>query len=159
MSASEIGARSKIDAFLAQRRFAMIGASRNEKDFSRTLLREFLDRGYDVVPVHPHCGEMEGRSCAPSIAEIVPPVDSVLLMTPPSVSEALVLECEKVGVKRVWMYRAAGAGSVSPRAVAFCRANRMEVIPGECPLMFLPDTNWFHRLHGFVRRIKGTYPD
>jgi predicted CoA-binding protein len=137
----------------------MIGVSRSANDFSRTLLREFLNRGYDVIPVHPQCAEMEGRPCAESIAAVEPPVDSVLLMTPPSVSELLVSDCAKAGVKRVWMYRAAGAGAVSRRAVDFCRANGIEVVPGECPLMFLPGTAWFHRFHGFVRRIKGTYPE
>jgi hypothetical protein len=28
-------------------------------------------------------------------------------------------------------------------------------LPGECPFMFLL---WFHRLHGFVRKITGAYP-
>ena len=40
-------------AFLATRRFAVVGVSRNEKDFSRYLLRELLARGYDAVPVNP----------------------------------------------------------------------------------------------------------
>lgn len=153
MSISEIASRACIDVFLAQRRFAMIGVSRNPGDFSRTLLREFLNRGYDVIPVHPHRADMEGRLCVPSIAALEPPVDSVLLMTPPSVTEALVGDCAVAGVKRIWMYRAAGAGSVSKRAVEFCRANGMDVVPGECPMMFLPGAAWFHRLHGFVRRI------
>ena len=159
MPVSEISSRARIDAFLAQRRFAMIGVSRNSSDFSRTLLREFLNRGYDVIPVHPHCTAMEDRACAISIAAVSPPVDTVLMMTPPSVTEALVDDCAAVGVKRIWMYRAAGAGAVSPRAVAFCHANGIEVVPGECPMMFLPGTAWFHRFHGFVRRISGTYPD
>jgi uncharacterized protein len=158
MSISEIASRTRIDDFLAQRRFAMIGVSRNSSDFSRTLLREFLNRGYDVVPVHPQCAEMEGRPCVASIAAVDPPAESVLMMTPPSVTEALVGDCMAAGVKRIWMYRAAGAGTVSQRAVAFCHANGIQIVPGECPMMFLPDTPWFHRLHGFVRRITGTYP-
>ena len=131
----------------------MIGVSRNSADFSRTLLREFLGRGYDVIPVHPQCADMEGRSCVPSMAVLQPPVDSVLLMTPPSVTEALVGDCAAAGVKRIWMYRAVGAGSVSARAVEFCRSKGMDVVPGECPMMFLPGVAWFHRLHGLVRRI------
>ena len=151
--------RGRIDDFLAQRRFAMIGVSRGPGDFSRALLREFLKRGYEVIPVHPQCSEMEGRPCAASIAAVSPPVASVLLMTPPSVTEVLVRDCAAAGVKRIWMYRAAGAGAVSERAVAFCSSAGIEVVPGECPMMFLPGASWFHRLHGFARRIRGTYPN
>lgn len=150
--------RKQVDDFLAQGRFAMVGISRNPGDFSRLLLREFLKRGYDVVPVHPQCEEVEGRRCAHSIANVAPPVESVLFMTPPSLTEALTPECAAAGIKRIWMYRAAGAGAVSQKAIEFCAANGIEVVPGECPLMFLPGTSWFHRVHGFVRKIKGTYP-
>jgi len=157
MSLSETP-KSRIDEFLAERRFAIIGVSRNPKDFSRILFREFLKRGYDVVPANPGCVEIEGRACARSIAAIEPPPESVLLMTPPSVTETLVSECAAAGVKRIWMYRAAGAGAVSQRAVAYCHANHIDVIAGECPMMFLPETGWLHRVHGFVRRISGAYP-
>jgi uncharacterized protein len=159
MVKSEIATRARIDDFLAQRRFAMIGVSRNSSDFSRILLREFLQRSYDVIPVHPECAEMEGRACAASIAAVSPPADSVLMMTPPSVTEALMPDCAAAGARRIWMYRATGAGAVSRRAVEFCREHGISVVPGECPLMFLPRTPWVHRLHGFVRRISGTYPN
>jgi predicted CoA-binding protein len=150
--------KSRIDDFLAQHRFAIIGVSRNPRDFSRVLFREFLGRGYDVVPIHPQAGEMDGRECAASLAAVTPPVDSVLLMTPPSVTEALAQEFPAAGVRRVWMYRAAGAGAVSPNAVVFCEGNGIDVVPGECPMMFLPGTPWFHRMHGLIRRIAGSYP-
>jgi hypothetical protein len=32
------------------------------------------------------------------------------------------------------------------------------VIVGYCPHMFLPETPWFHRLHGFFMKIGGRYP-
>jgi predicted CoA-binding protein len=137
----------------------MAGVSRNPRDFSRTLFREFLKRGYDVVPVNPQCTEIEGRVCFPSIASVSPAVEGVLLMTPPSVTETLAVDCAAAGIQRVWMYRATGAGAASPKAVAHCEANGIDVVAGECPLMFLPGAAWFHRVHGLVRRIAGTYPD
>jgi len=39
--------------FLAQRRIALVGVSRDPRDLSRALFRELRGRGYDVVPVHP----------------------------------------------------------------------------------------------------------
>ena len=41
-----------IDDFLAQRRIAMVGISREPKNFSVMLFEELSRRGYDVVPVN-----------------------------------------------------------------------------------------------------------
>jgi predicted CoA-binding protein len=147
-----------IQDFLGQRRFAVVGVSQKPKDFSRALFHEFLERGYDAVPVNPAAQEIEGRRCFARMQEISPPVDAVLLMTSPAVTDAVVRDCAAAGVKRVWMYRAVGKGAVSDDAVAFCRLNGISVIPGECPFMFLPGGSWFHRFHGFVRHIAGAYP-
>jgi predicted CoA-binding protein len=52
-----------IEAFLAQKRIAMIGISRNPKDFSASLFSELERRGYDIVPVNPKASEVMGRPC------------------------------------------------------------------------------------------------
>src|SRR5689334_24081572 len=101
---SAISCRKNIDEFLGQRRFAIVGVSRDPRDFSRIVFREFLERGYEVIPTHPEATEIEGRQCAPSIAAIQPPVEGVLFLTPPSVTTALVRDCAAAGVKRVWMF-------------------------------------------------------
>jgi predicted CoA-binding protein len=144
--------------FLAQKRFAFVGVSSQPKDFSRALFREFRARGYDAIPVHLAADEIEGLPCARSLHEIEPPVDSVLIMTPPEVAEILVRECVRSGIKRVWLYRGAGGGSVTAEAVRLCEENHIAVVPGECPFMFFPETAWIHRFHGFVKQIATAYP-
>jgi uncharacterized protein len=144
--------------FLGLRRLAVVGVSRNPRDFTRSLFRELLARGYDVVPVHPAATEIEGLPCVPSIAAVSPAPEGVLLLTPPGVSAVVVRECAAAGVASVWMYRAAGAGAVSAEAAAWCRSSGIRVVEGECPFMFLPDTAWFHRLHGVCRKLVGSYP-
>jgi hypothetical protein len=79
-------------------------------------------------------------------------------MTSPEVTEKVVADCFDAGIKQVWMYRAGGKGAVSPKALTFCAAKGMEVIPGQCPFMFLPGAAGVHRFHGFIRRITGRYP-
>jgi uncharacterized protein len=149
----------RIQDFLGQKRLAIVGVSRKPQDFSRALFREFQKRGYDVVPVNPVVREIEGRPCFASVRDIQPPVSTVLLMTPPAVTEAVARDCADAGVQRVWMYRAGGSGgAVSAMAVEFCESKGMAVIPGECPLMFLANSAWFHRFHGWVKKITGSYP-
>jgi uncharacterized protein len=148
----------RIQDFLAQHRIAIVGVSSRPAEFSRLLFRQFLERGYQVVPVHPEAQEIEGQPCFARIQDVRPPVDGALLMTSPATTGVVAQDCAEAGVRRVWMFRGAGAGSVNPEAVAFCESRGISVIPGECPLMFLPGGAWFHRIHGFLRKVTGSYP-
>lgn len=147
-----------IREFLGRRRLAIVGVSRNPRDFTRSLFREFVTRGYEVVPVHPGIEEIEGQRCYARIQEIAPPVEAVLVLTPPAITNEIAHDCVEAGVAEVWMYRATGAGAVSREAIAYCETNGIRVIPGECPLMFFPQTGFPHRVHGLVRQIMGRYP-
>jgi uncharacterized protein len=147
-----------IEEFLSQKRFAMAGISRDPANLSVKLFEEFCRRGYDVVPVNPNAADVQGKRCFARVQDIRPPVEAALLMTAPEVTETVVHDCAEAGIRRVWMYRGTGQGSVSSKAMAFCQERGIEVVPGECPFMFLPDTAGFHRFHGFIRKITGRYP-
>lgn len=147
-----------IEDFLAQKRIAMVGISRDPTNLSVKLFEELCRRGYDVVPVNPGMAEVQGRPCFARVQDIQPPVEAALLMTSPEVTETVAKDCAVAGIRRVWMYRATGKGSVSAKAIAFCQERGIQVVPGECPFMFLPDSAGIHRVHGLVRKITGRYP-
>jgi uncharacterized protein len=147
-----------IQDFLAQRRIAIVGVSRDSKDFSRILFREFIKRGYDVIPINPGATEVENRACFAHVQDIHPTPDAALLMIPSATTPEIVRECAAAGVHRVWMYRAGGQGAVDLKAVAFCRENEIRVVEGHCPFMFLPGTSFLHRAHGFILKLTGAYP-
>ena len=149
---------STIKDFLNQRRIAFVGISRDPKDFSRTLYDEFKRRGYDVVPVNPNMPTLDDQTCYARVQDIQPPVDGALVLTSPRVTEQVVRDCAAAGVKHVWMQRGEGIGSVSDDAVSFCQQNGIQVVPGQCPFMFLPKTLFFHHIHGFVKKLNHTYP-
>jgi len=146
-----------IEDFLAQKRIALVGLSRKPIHFSAMLFQEMCRRGYDVVPVNPKACEIRGHRCYARVQDIQPPVDGVLLMTSPEITDEVVRDCAESGVQRVWMYRAGGKGAVSEAAVTFCREREISIVPGECPFKFWPHSG-FHRLHGFVLKIMGQYP-
>ena len=153
-----MASKQAIDSFLSCRRIAVLGVSRDPRDFSRSLFRAFVERGYDAVPVNPNGGEAEGRPCARGLAEVTPPVQGALLLTPPSATTQAVRDCAEAGVRRVWMHRGGGAGAVSPEAVALCRERGIEVVDGECPFMFLSEPGFIHGVHRFFRRLGGRLP-
>ncbi len=153
-----MSSKQSIDSFLSCRRLAVVGVSRDPKDFSRAVFRALAQRGYDALPVNPAGGEAEGRRAFGRVGDVHPPPEAALLMTPPAATAQVVRECAEAGVRRVWMHRGAGPGAVSPEALAFCRERGMEVVDGECPFMFLRDPGWVHGVHRFFRRLGGRLP-
>ena len=140
-----------VQEFLSSRRIALVGFSRNPKDFSRMLDAQFRERGYDVVPVHPEAAELDGRKAYPRVGAIEPPVDAALVLVPPTMAEAVARDCLDAGVRRIWFHRGGGKGSASPEAVALCTARGVTPVQDLCPMMALPGASWPHRLHGWFR--------
>lgn len=147
-----------IESFLSKKRLAIVGVSREHRDISRAIFREFQSRQYEVYPVNPLVSLIDEHHCFSELKEINPPVEAVLIMTPPNVTEDVVLQCRDLGVKSVWLYRAAGAGASSPNAISFCKEHHIDVVEGHCPMMFLSDTGFVHRVHRFVSKLTGSYP-
>jgi len=143
-----------IEGFLSHKRLALVGASLNPKDFSRALMRELGEAGYEIVPVNRRAGadaSIEGRrgfAHVGDIAAVEGPVDGALLMVPPSQAAEVVRECLAAGVTRLWFHRGAGRGAVDDEAVRVAREAGALTVVGECPLMYLPGAKLVHRVHG-----------
>jgi len=155
---NQLASLETIEQFLAQKRFALVGISRDPKSFSAYLFAELCRRGYDIALVNPNATEVQGQKCFSRVQDITPPVEAALLMTQPAATEIAVQDCAAAGIKCAWMHRGAGPGSVSPQAIAFCKEKGIQVVAGQCPFMFLPETSGLHRLHGLLRKITGSYP-
>lgn len=148
----------QIQDFLAERRLAIVGVSRQPNDYSRAVLREFVKCGYDVIPVNPRAEEIEGKPCVGRLRDIQPPVTAVLFLTPTSTSDDLMQDCADSGAKKVWFRRKLRRDLHSSNTLSFCKEHKVTVIDGLCPLMFLPDTESFHRFHGLLLKLFGKYP-
>jgi hypothetical protein len=147
-----------VEDFLALKRIAMVGVSRDPKDFSRHLFREMCSRGYDMVPVNWMATEIDGRESFQCLQAVRPSVEGVLIMTPARETIRVVRDCAETGIKNVWVYRAGGSGAVSEEAIAFCKENTIQVVEGHCPFMFFRNTGFPHRAHGFFLKLTHRYP-
>ena len=139
---------AQIGDFLASRRIVIAGVSRSPSHFTRVVFREFRNRGYEVVPVNPVAAEIEGIPCFPRIADVSPPAEAALILTPAAASEPLALDFARSGIRKIWIYRRLGKPL----------AETAGAISGECPLMYLSNTSVIHRVHGFCRKLTGSYP-
>ena len=147
-----------VEAFLAQKRLAVIGVSRNEHDFTRLLFRTFLEHGYDAVPVNPQLQEADGKRVFAHVGEVTPAVDRALVLTPAPANKLVVQECIAAGIPNIWLYGGVMHGADTPDVVEMCDRAGMTVVAGECPFMFLPHCGLIHTLHGCIRRLTGQYP-
>jgi uncharacterized protein len=146
--------RSTVEDFIAQKTLALAGASRGGKKFGNSVLKELRDKGYTVYPVHPEAKDIDGVVCAPSLAALPAEVGGLVLIVKPSESEKLVREAHAAGIRRVWMQQ----GAESAAAIAFCRDNGIDVVFGECLLMFTEPVQSVHSFHRWVWKIFGKLP-
>lgn len=144
--------------FLAQRRIAVAGVSRDPQQAANLIFRKLRDSGHEVVAVNPRAAEVEGVACYRDLKSAPGPIDGVVIVTPADAALAIVEECSAIGIPRVWMHRGAGAGSVSDAAVAHCRKSGIRVIAGGCPMMFCEPVDIAHRCMRWVLGAMGRLP-
>ena len=120
-----------IKEFMAQKRFAVVGATDNPQKYGNQILKNLKNRGYEVYPVNPKLKELEGLSCYPSLNDIPVKVDVVDFVVPPKATEEILKQCKKLGLNRIWLQ----PGSESETAITFCRENNMKVVHGVCVML------------------------
>lgn len=146
--------RRDIDDFLAQKRIAFVGVSRDPKQFANMVYGTLKKRGYELYPVNPHAKMVEGDNCYPSVDRLPAPVDGALVMVGEDAALGVMQVCAEAGIERVWL----GNGCVSPEAVAYGREHGIAVIDGECPMMFAAPVGFGHACHRFFKQITGSMP-
>src|SRR3954449_7413584 len=73
--------RDAAEEFLAQRRIAVAGVSRDPKQPANLIYRRLRDTGHDVFAVNPAATEVEGDPCVPTVRDIPGGVDGVVIVT------------------------------------------------------------------------------
>jgi len=59
-----------IQDYLAEKRIAVVGVSRNPKDFSRGLLRTMRQRGFEAEAVNPALKEADDPPCFARLEDV-----------------------------------------------------------------------------------------
>jgi predicted CoA-binding protein len=152
---------TKVTDFLAQKRIAVMGVSRDHsrRPVGNLIYRRLKDSGHDVVAVNPNMESFEGRSCYSDLKSIPGGVDGAVIITRPEATEQIVRDCSEAGVRRVWMHQGMGGGSsVSPKAVAYCREHDIGVIAGACPMMYGEKVDFGHACMRWMLGVTGKLP-
>ena len=152
---------TKVHDFLAQKRIAVAGVSRDDTHHpaANLIYRRLKNSGHDVFAVNPHMETFEGDPCYPDVQSIAGGVGGAVVITRPEATEQIVHECGEAGVTRIWMHQSMNKGSsVSPNAVEFCRQHDISVIAGACPMMYGDHVDFGHTCMRWILKLTGGLP-
>ena len=120
-----------VKEFMAQKKFAVIGATNNHEKSGHQILENLKKRDYEIYPVNPRLETIEGIKCYATLSDLPVKVDVVDFVVPPSATETILKECLELGLERIWLQ----PGSESEAAISFCRENNLKVVHDVCVMM------------------------
>mgnify|MGYP001107986546 CR=1 FL=1 len=151
--------RQTLDSFFAEKRIAVIGASRNPGKYGRKLMDELRSKGFEVFPVNPNTDRIDDLPCQGSILDVSVDVTAAIVVVPASEQTKVALECARSGIKKVWIHEHVMKGLSNPRAIYHFEEAGIEVISGYCPFMFMPGSGFPHNLHRLITGWMGGAPN
>ena len=148
-----MSSRAEIDQFVSQPALALFGMSRSGKKFGNFAYQTLRSKGYRVYPIHPQAASINGIRCYSDFAELPERVDAALVVVPPAQAVSVMRKAAAAGIHFVWLQQ----GSESPEVLKACRDIGINVISGECILMFARPTG-YHKAHRWIWGLLGKLP-
>lgn len=145
---------NEIQNFLALRKMAVAGASRNPKKFGGAIFKELKDKGFDLYPINPNAEEIQGIKCYKSVDELPPGVEHLFIVTSKEETESVARAAVNKGIKMVWIQQQ----SDSPEAVKAIEEAGIPLIYKKCMMMFADPVKSVHGFHRFFVKTFGGYP-
>ncbi|MEM9659322.1 MAG: CoA-binding protein [Planctomycetota bacterium] len=104
---------------------AIVGASADPDKYGNRSLHAHLEQGYQVYPINPKGGEIDGVTVYRSLSEVpVDRLDRVSLYVPPKVGAQLLEEIAAKGCDELWL----NPGSESEQLIDQARTLGLEPI-------------------------------
>ncbi len=98
------------------------------------MLRVYLQQNLPVFAVNPNTDEVENVQAYPDLVSLPEQVHGISVITPPHVTELVVEQAGKLGIKNIWMQ----PGSESDAALTRAKELGMNVVAGgPCVLVVL----------------------
>ena len=118
-----------IDAFLAAKRVAVVGASDRRDKWGNKIVRFLVQRGHDVVPVNPGLEVVEGLKCYGKLEDVprregAPPVDGIDLVVNPRIGIEVARSAASLGIPILFVQ----PGAESPDIADFCHENGVDYV-------------------------------
>jgi predicted CoA-binding protein len=110
---------------MAKPTIAIVGASSDPSKYGNKAIKAYLLRGYDVYPVNPKGGEIQGLSVFRTLAEIpVAKLDRISVYLPPAIGVKMLDDIAAKPHGELWL----NPGSDSDEVVARAQALKLDPI-------------------------------
>jgi predicted CoA-binding protein len=119
------------DVLKCRKSYAVVGATRNTEKYGYLIFRILADYGYTVYAVNPHYESIDEFPCHESLSTLPEVPEVVIPVVPPAVTEKIIEEAHRLGIRTAWM--PPGAGSAA--AVAECERFGMEHVDDACVIL------------------------
>jgi uncharacterized protein len=146
--------RQAIDDFLGSKSFAVVGVSHNKDKFGNYIYRELKAKGRTVYPVNPSLDMAEGDRCFAGLGALPEKPEAVVMVVQPAATLPILEEMARLGIKRAWLQQ----GADSPEGEAKAKDLGIELVSGECLMMFLEPVQSMHKWHWTIKKIFGKLP-
>ena len=124
----------RISRFFTSAQFGVVGASNRRHKFGNKILLCYLLNNLNAIPVNPTELQIEGIDCVATVGDLPDGVKSISIITPPQVTEKVVVQAVEKGIRNIWMQPGAEHDGAMERA----RKAGMNVIGyGPCLLVAL----------------------
>jgi predicted CoA-binding protein len=143
-----------IQEFLAPRKFAMAGVSRNPKKFGYMAFKELKEKGFEIYPVNPDAGEILGVRCYGSLSEVPSDVNHLVSMVPKDQTFDTVRKALDRGISNIWIQQM----SETPEAIDLALDKKAGLVVKTCILMHAGPVKGGHLLHRGLMKLFGLLP-
>lgn len=120
-----------IDEFVALKKIAVVGVSRNPQKMGNAIYNELKQRGKTVFAVNPGADRVEGDRCYAAVGALPEKPGGVLLVIPPHETLQVIRETAAAGIPYAWLQQ--GANSIDGERLA--EELGLKLISGECIFM------------------------
>jgi hypothetical protein len=145
---------NQIQDFLAPRKMAMAGVSRNPKKFGGAIFKELKEKGFELYPINPNAEEIQGVKCYKSVGDLPAEVEHLFIVTPKYETDVVARAAVNKGMKMVWIQQQ----SETPEAVKTIEEAGIPLIYKKCIMMFADPVKSVHGFHRFLVKTFGGYP-
>ncbi|MFW6326720.1 MAG: CoA-binding protein [Bacteroidota bacterium] len=143
-----------IQDFLASKKMAVAGVSRDKKKFGYSVFSHLKQHGFEIAPINPNTSEIDGTPCFTSVKDLPEGTENLLVLTPKSKTLEVLSEAEQKGIKRIWIQQM----SETPEVMEFTKGKDYSVISKKCIYMFSEPVSGIHRFHRGITKLFGQYP-
>lgn len=108
--------------------FAVVGVSLNANKYGHKVYQDLLNAGYQVYPIHPDNGKINGKKRYVNLKNLPYKPDVVSIVVPPNIAIQIVKQCKDLKIDKIWLQ----PGSESEEIINYCRDNKIKFLSNAC---------------------------